>query len=397
MSGPLDSVLGAALEGIRSQKLLRRLRELTTPQGPEVGIGGRTYRNFSSNDYLGLASHPALREAAMAAWDRDGFGSGASRLVCGTLRAHEELEAAIAEFKGTEAALGFSSGYAAAMGTIPALCGAGDVVILDKLAHACLVDAARLSGAVMRVFPHNNLEKLASHLAWARAKHPKARCLVVVESVYSMDGDVAPLREIVELADRAGAWVFLDEAHGVGVLGNAGRGLAEREGVAERIAVQMGTLGKALGAHGAYIAGSGILREYLVNRARSFIYSTAPPAPVAAAARAALGIVQSPEGDALRRRLQENVARLAHALGNVEKPPAAIVPWILGDEEFAVRVSDELGASGILVPAIRYPTVARGSARLRFTCSAVQTDADLAALGDALSRLRASFPSLGSR
>ena len=206
-----------------------------------------------------------------------GFGSGASRLVCGTLAAHERLEEAISGFKRAGAALCFSSGYAAAMGTIPALCSREDVIILDKLCHACLVDAARLSGAQLRVFPHNDTGKLERHLRWARDRHPASRVLVVAESVYSMDGDVAPLLEIVELKERHGAWLFLDEAHGVGVLGAGGRGLAEESGAEGRIEIQMGTLGKALGAHGAYITGSRHLRDFLINQARSFIYSTAPP------------------------------------------------------------------------------------------------------------------------
>lgn len=389
MGAALDKVLGEALEDISRRNLRRRLREVTTPQGPQVVVEGCAFSNFSSNDYLGLAAHPALKEAALAEWDRGGFGTGASRLVCGTLSAHEELEAALAAFKRTEAALGFSSGYAAALGTIPALCGSSDVVILDKLAHACLVDAARLSGAVLRVFPHNNLEKLESHLAWARQRHPEARCLVVVESIYSMDGDAAPLREVVALAERFEAWIFLDEAHGVGVLGEGGRGLAEEEGVADRIDVQMGTLGKALGSHGAYIAGSALLRDYLVNRARSFIYSTAPPAPVAAAARAALGIVQGREGEELRKRLSANMVRLASVLG-AAPPRAAILPWIIGEETAALSLSGKLSASGALVPAIRYPTVAKGTARLRFTGSALHSEKDFEVLESALERIRAS-------
>jgi glycine C-acetyltransferase/8-amino-7-oxononanoate synthase len=292
MDHALEDFLAEKLEEISRRSLRRHLQALEGPQGIKVRRDGRELLNFSSNDYLGLANHPALRDAAMAEWDMGGFGSGASRLVCGTLSAHEELEAAIADFKRTPAALSFSSGYAAALGTIPALCGAGDVVILDKLSHACLVDGARLSGATIRVFHHNDLGKLESHLRWAREKHPRARVLVVSESVYSMDGDLAPVVEMVSLKERFGAWLLLDEAHAVGVLGEEGRGLADREGVADRIDIQMGTLGKALGAHGAYICGSEALREFLINSARSFIFSTAQPAPVAAAAREALAVVE---------------------------------------------------------------------------------------------------------
>ena len=366
---------------IQGAGLLRRLRVLDSPQTTHVVSGGRPLVNFSSNDYLGLATHPALREAAMAEWERAGFGSGASRLVCGTLAAHERLEEAISGFKRTGAALCFSSGYAAAMGTIPALCSREDVIILDKLCHACLVDASRLSGAQLRVFPHNDTDKLESHLRWARTRH--GRILVVAESVYSMDGDVAPLREIVELKDRHGAWLFLDEAHGVGVLGAGGRGLAEASGVEGRIEVQMGTLGKALGAHGAYITGHRLLRDFLINRARSFIYSTAPPAPVAAAAAKAVEILGGTEGASLLESLWKNIRSLGAAL-EMPASPSAIVPVIVGAESAAVAASENLLASGFLVPAIRYPTVAKGAARLRVTLSAAHTAEDVASLAKVL-------------
>lgn len=317
----------------------------------------------------------------MAEWERAGFGSGASRLVCGTLAAHERLEEAISGFKRAGSALCFSSGYAAAMGTIPALCSREDVIILDKLCHACLIDAARLSGAQLRVFPHNDTGKLESHLRWASTRH--GRVLVVAESVYSMDGDVAPLREIVDLKDRYGAWLFLDEAHGVGVLGAGGRGLAEQSGVEGRIEVQMGTLGKALGAHGAYIAGRRLLRDFLVNRARSFIYSTAPPAPVAAAAAKAVEILGGAEGASLIESLWNNIRNLGAAL-EMPEPPSAIVPVIVGAESAAMSAGENLLESGFLVPAIRYPTVAKGSARLRVTLSAAHTAQDVASLAKVL-------------
>ena len=382
-----DRFLLAGLQEIESKGLTRRLSALEGAQQVRVVREGRKLLNFSSNDYLGLATHPALKQAAMAEWERSGFGSGASRLICGTLAAHEELDEAIADFKQTPAALSFSSGYAAAMGTIPALCGTGDVIILDKLSHACLVDAARLSGAALRVFPHNDLGKLESHLQWASKKHPDARKLVIAESIYSMDGDRAPLREIVELKDRHGAWLFLDEAHAVGVTGRQGRGLADELGVAERIEIQMGTLGKALGSHGAYIAGSRKLRDFLINRARSFIFSTSPPAPVAAASRKALEISASPEGDSLRAALWKNLRHLQSLL-DLPTPASAILPIVIGDETSAVQTSTELFNSGFLVPAIRYPTVAKGSARLRITLTAGHTKTDINPLASALSNLR---------
>jgi glycine C-acetyltransferase/8-amino-7-oxononanoate synthase len=383
MDHSLEGFLSVRLEEIERRSLRRRIRSLEGPQGIQVRRDGRELLNFSSNDYLGLANHPALRVAAMAEWERGGFGAGASRLICGTLAAHEELETAIADFKRTPAALCFSSGYAAAMGTIPALCGSGDVVILDKLSHACLVDAAHLSGAAIRVFPHNDMGKLESHLRWAREKHPHGRVLVVAESVYSMDGDLALLAEIVELKDRFGGWLFLDEAHAVGLLGDEGRGLADREGLADRVEVQMGTLGKALGAHGAYIAGSAALREFLLNSARSFIFSTAPPAPVAAAAREALRICRSSEGEDLRAALWNNLASLREELG-LAQTPSAIIPLLIGDESEAMKVSAQLLEAGFLVPAIRYPTVAKGSARLRIAITAKHSPENIKNLAAAL-------------
>jgi glycine C-acetyltransferase/8-amino-7-oxononanoate synthase len=379
----LDKFLLSGLEEIESRGLMRKLSALDGPQQTRVIRNGRELWNFSSNDYLGLATHPALKAAAMAECERSGFGSGASRLICGTLAAHEELDSTIAEFKQTPAALSFSSGYAAAMGAIPALCGAGDVIILDKLSHACLVDAARLSGAVLRVFPHNDLCKLESHLKWARTKHPTAKILVLAESIYSMDGDRAPLREMVELKERHGAWLFLDEAHAVGVISQQGRGLADEVGVAERVEIQMGTLGKAIGSHGAYIAGSSALRSYLINSARSFIFSTSPPAPVAAASRKAIEIVASPEGDSLRAKLWLNLQRL-HSLLPINAPASAILPVLIGNESAAVETSARLLEKGFLVPAIRFPTVAKGSARLRVTLTAAHTASGIDSLAEAL-------------
>lgn len=365
----LDAQLEEQLAALESRGLRRSLRVIDSSEGPRITIGGRRLVNFSSNDYLGLASHPALAEAMAEAAARWGVGSTASRLICGTTAEHAALEEELAAAKGTEAALVFSTGVAAATGTIPALVGRGDVVILDKLAHACLIDGVHASGAKMRVFPHNDPAKLESHLRWARETHPKGRHLIVTESVFSMDGDLAPLREIVELKDRHGAILFLDEAHAVGVRGPGAQGLAGELGIAERIEIQMGTLGKALGVSGGYIAGSRTLIDFLINRARSFIFSTAPSPALAAASRASLRIVQSPEGDVLRTRLQENLRLFAGAL-KAKLPPSAIMPLILGSEERALSEAARLQESGFFVPAIRYPTVPRNTARLRITLSA---------------------------
>ena len=391
--GHWEEFLRGSLSGIEAEGLLRSLRVLSSPQSAHVEFNGSAIVNFSSNDYLGLANHPALHEAAIRELKDGGFGSGSSRLICGTLAAHERLESAVAGFKGTEASLSFSSGYAAAMGTIPAICSKDDVIILDKLCHACLVDAARLSGARMRVFPHNDLDRLESHLRWARKSHPVSRVLVLAESVYSMDGDLAPLRGIVDLKDRHGAWLFLDEAHGVGVIGADGRGLADAEGVTARVEIQMGTFGKALGSHGAYIAGSRLLRDFLINRARSLIFSTAPPAPVAAASEKAVEILSSAEGRQLVGALHENLHQLESAM-RISSPRSAIVPLIIGKERDAADASSRLLKSGFFVPAIRYPAVAKGAARLRITLSASHRKTDVLALAAALRDSQAPAPIL---
>ena len=381
-----DQFLTDELERIQRAGLRRSLRVVNSPQGPDVLLERRWLANFASNDYLGLAAHPKLRDAAREALDEAGTGSGASRLISGTHIQHRRLEETLARFKRTEAALSFSSGYAAALGTIPALVGKGDVIILDKLSHACLVDGARLAGASLRVFPHNRLDKLESHLRWAVQSFPTARVLVLVESVYSMDGDRAPLREIVELKEQFGAWLLVDEAHAIGVVGEQGRGLVDEFLLADRIEVQMGTLGKALGSAGAYICGDAVLCEYLVNRARSFIFSTAPPPHCAAASRAAIELLDSIEGERLVQKLHDNTALLG---ANLSLPAhSAIFPIILGDGELAVQASGKLLEAGFLVPAIRYPTVARGSERLRVTATAAHEIDTIERLGSHLSEIR---------
>jgi len=363
--------------------LQRQLRWLEDSQGTEINWEGRRFINFSSNDYLGLAQHPKLKAAAVEATGRWGAGAGAARLICGTLPPHRELEEAIAKFKGTAAALSFGSGYAAAVGTICSLMGSDDVVVIDKLVHASLVDGARLSGAKLRVFRHNDVEDLERILEWARnATKTNGRILVVTESVFSMDGDCAPLQEIVELKKRFGAWLMVDEAHALGVLGPGRRGLAEELGVANRIEIQMGTLGKSVGSAGGFIAGSEALIDHLVNSARSFIFSTAPGPAAVAAARAGIDLIASAEGEALRGKLMANVAAVAG-----DKSKIAIVPIILGDEDCALKASEQLKEAGFLVPAIRYPTVARGKARLRVTLSAAHTKEQVESLRVALKRL----------
>jgi 8-amino-7-oxononanoate synthase len=356
-----------------------------SPQGPIIELAGERLINFSSNDYLGLANDPRLRHAAISTIEEFGVGAGASRLISGTQSRHLQLERTLAKWKGTEAALTFSSGYAAAPGTIPALVTGGDIIVLDKLCHASLIDGAKLSGATIRVFPHNHLRKLESHLRWAAHEHSGKRVLVVTESVFSMDGDRPPLREIIDLKKHFGALLLLDEAHAVGVIGPEGRGLAAAEGLSEDIDVQMGTLSKALGVSGGYICGSRNLIEWLINRARSFIYSTAPLASAAAAAVAAIQVITSPEGDTRRQQLWSNINTLGHALA--VKPSSAILPWIIGEENAAVEMAARLRAAGFFVPAIRYPSVAKGSARLRITVTATHTQEQIRAFATAIARL----------
>lgn len=382
-----DKLLRDRLAAIREQNLYRELWRVDSARSPRLQAGGKTFLNFSSNDYLGLAGHPSLAEAAIKAVEQFGAGAGASRLVCGSLAPFHELEEALAAFKKTPAALAFSTGYATATGTLAALAGKDDVVILDKLVHACIVDGARLSGAKLRVFAHNDLDSLEDKLKWAR-QHSGGEIYIVTESVFSMDGDAAPLREIVALKEKYGARLMVDEAHATGIIGAHGRGLADQLGLNRQVEIQMGTLGKALGAAGGYICGSRELIEFLINRARTLIFSTAPTPASAAAATAAIRIVQSAEGDQRRTKLFERVGQLTAKLkpsGSLH--PSAIVPLILGDENRAVDAAARLRQQGLFVPAIRYPTVARGAARLRITLTAQHSPEDVSQLAAALETL----------
>jgi 8-amino-7-oxononanoate synthase len=391
----MSDLFAEQLQALRARLLHRTLREIGGAQGSIVDLVGKRLINFSSNDYLGLANDQRLRDAATAAIAEFGVGAGASRLISGTQSPHLQLESALAKWKGTQAALCFSSGYAAAVGTLPALVGKGDIVLLDKLSHASLIDGAKLSGATLRVFPHNHLGKLESHLEWAKREHPNARVVVVTESVFSMDGDRVPLRELIELKKRFRALLLLDEAHALGVIGPNGRGLAAEEGLNEDVDVQMGTLSKALGVSGGYICGGRSLIEWLINRARSFIYSTASPSVLAAAARAAVEFLASPEGEDRRLQLWKRIELTRKNLPPDRQstlrerpwPASAIFPWIVGDEQGAIDLSRALQTEGFLVPAVRYPTVAKGSARLRITVTAVHEEAQIIALTDAMRRL----------
>lgn len=361
---------------MQSQDLQRTLRCVEKICGTQIVVDGKTLWNFSSNDYLGLASHPSLQEAAARAACDFGFGATASRLICGTTSEHVRLEEELAAAKQTEAALLFSTGYAASSGTLSILMERGDVILLDKLAHASLVDGARQSKATLRIFRHNDLNQLEEQLQWARKKFPQGTILIVTESIFSMDGDAAPLREIVKLKEHYGALLFLDEAHAIGVRGrpeNRMGGLAGEFSLADKIDLQMGTLGKAVGAAGGYLCGSRCMIDFLLHRARSFMFSTAPPAPVAAAARAGIAIINSEEGETLASQLWGNISFFQAAMNQNHLAESAILPLLLGQEKSALAAARQLWDLSFYVPAIRYPTVPRGRARLRITLSSAHT------------------------
>jgi 8-amino-7-oxononanoate synthase len=368
-----EAEVAAQLRALDEAGLRRHLRLAQRREGNDFSMDGCPVVNFASNDYLGLAVCEDLKRAMMVAVARYGVGSGASRLVCGSMPPHQALEIALADFKQTEAALTFSSGHAVSVGVLPALCGSGDTIILDKLSHASLIDGARLSGAVLRVFPHNNVEKLEKMLRSIRAKDATGRILLVTESVFSMDGDAAPLASLVELKDRYGAWLLVDEAHAFGILGPQGRGLVAELGLEKRVELQMGTLSKAAGVSGGYVAASRQVIDLLVNRARSLIYSTAPSPAVAATAAASVALIAGEEGERRRRRLWANRELLLSLLPQVDAVSvmAAIVPLVIGGEREALEAAEALRVGGFLAPAIRYPTVSRGQARLRVTLSAL--------------------------
>lgn len=368
---PFHQEIDSKLNDLKRDHLKRELRQMGSAPGVEIDFQGKRILNFSSNDYLGLASESFLKESAHQAINRWGCGSGAARLICGNLRIHEQLEEATALFKGSAAALTFSSGFAVPIGVIPALVGKGDTVILDKLSHACLIDGAKLSGAKIRVFPHQNLSYLEKIL-----KETKGKRLIVTESVFSMDGDLAPLREIVELKEKYGAWLMVDEAHATGIFGTRGAGLIESLELSSHVEVQMGTYSKALGSAGGYVAGSRKLIDLLINRSRSFIFSTANSPVSSAVSLDAIHWVQSETGKKRRFDLKENISYFSEKLGesssaqSFSNHKSPIFPWIVRDEDQALTFSQEILENGFLTVAIRYPTVPRHKARLRISLSA---------------------------
>jgi 8-amino-7-oxononanoate synthase len=368
--------IAAELQAVKDAGLYRQLRLVGGDQGATLTLDGREVINFSSNNYLGIANHPALAAAAKEAIDRYGCGSGASRLISGNMTLHEQLETRLAQFKSTEAALVFNSGFQANVGILSTLTDKGDVILSDSLNHASIIDGCRLSKAQTLVYPHGDLDALEACLKQAA---PARRRLIVTETIFSMDGDEAPLAEIVELAEKYDAMVMVDEAHGTGVFGANGAGVVAKLGLAPRVLIQMGTLGKALGGFGAYVAGSRALCDLLINRCRSFIFTTSLPPAVMAMALAAIDLVQNePQRRAtLRhncRKLKQGLNRLGFELGKSESP---ILPLIIGDAARCMALSAALLDRGVFAQGIRPPTVPAGTSRLRITLMATHSDAQI--------------------
>ena len=382
----LHAELSAQLAQLESDGLKRRRRTLEAPCGPLARVDGRDLISFCSNDYLGLASDPALIEAACAGARQWGVGSGASHLVSGHQAPHELLEQRLASFTGFEKTLLLSTGFMANLGIVPALVGRGDAVFADKLNHASLIDAVQLSRADSQRYPHGDLTALERLLTRSTAK----RKLILTDAVFSMDGDLAPLPELLELAERFDAWLVIDDAHGFGVLGPHGRGSLAHFAMphAERI-VYMGTLGKAAGGSGAFVAGSETVVEWLLQRARTYIFTTGSSPAMACALLAGLDLIE--HGDERRRQLRQLTAQLRDGLADTRwqlmPSPTAIQPVIIGDNHEALRVANALFARGLWVPAIRPPTVPKGTARLRVSLTAAHTGEQVAQLVDALREL----------
>ncbi len=370
---------------LKERHLYRALRVMSSAQGPIVSVDDKRLISLSSNDYLGLTHHPRLRDAALAAVRDFGVGSGAVRTIAGTMSMHEALEAELAEFKGTPAVLTFQSGFTANTGVIPTITGETDLIVSDSLNHASIIDGMRLSKAPRKVYAHADVEALKGVLAEAvengreGSGEPYRSILVVTDGVFSMDGDIAPLPGIVEAAEAAGAAVFVDDAHASGVLGRDGRGSVDHFGLHGRVAIQVGTLSKAVGALGGYVAGSVSLREILTQRARPFLFSTSHPPAVVAACREAIKVMQE-EPELLERlwantrRFKAELGRLGFDTGRSETP---ITPVMMGDPETAMRFSDQLMGEGVFAQPVVYPTVALDQARIRTIVTAAHTDEQL--------------------
>ena len=379
------SHLKKELDERAEQGLLRRRRTLQSAQGVRITVDGADYLSFCSNDYLGLANHPKLIEALQQGAQQFGVGSGASHLVSGHFDAHHTLEQALAEFVGKPAALSFSTGYMANLGAVQALLGRGDTVFADKLNHASLNDAMLLSRAEIKRYRHNDAAHLAQQLAQTRS----GRKLILSDAVFSMDGDIAPVPELLALCEQYDAWLLLDDAHGFGVLGEHGRGVMSHFRLASPRIIYMATLGKAAGVSGAYVAAEQIVIDTLLQNARSYVYTTASPPALSVALVAALQILR--EEDWRRERLQQSIAQLREGLRDLPwsllESSTPIQPLLAGGNDAALALSEGLRARGIWVPAIRPPTVPQGTARLRISLSATHEKKDVAELIGALHEL----------
>jgi 8-amino-7-oxononanoate synthase len=371
------------LAGLKADSLLRSRRLLESPQGVRVKVDGRDVISFCSNDYLGLASDPALVRTVQQAAGQMGVGAGASHLITGHHRAHQEFEQAFATFVGMPAALLFSTGYMASLGVIPALVGRQGEVFADKLNHASLNDAAALSGAKFSRYAHGSVDALRGMLEKSEASER----LIVTDTVFSMDGDLAPLDALLALAEEFDAWLYLDDAHGFGVLGEHGQGALSAAAKASDRVIYLATLGKGAGVFGAAVAAHAIVIDWLVNRAHTYIYTTAMPPLLGAALSESLRLIAA--GDARRQRLQRHIGHLRRSLSGLKRwslmnSPTPIQPLLIGENEAALTLSRQLLAHGLLVPAIRTPTVPRGTARLRISLSVAHADEDLESLISAL-------------
>lgn len=379
----------ADIRVLEEQTLRRRLRVVESACSPEVVIDGRAVTAFCSNDYLGLASDPELVEAAVDGARRYGVGAGASHLISGHMTAHAALEARLAKFVGMDRALYFTSGYLANLAVLPTLVGPGDEIFSDQLNHASLIDAARLAKAGLHIYPHVDLAALGDLLARSAAR----RKIVVTDAVFSMDGDLAPLADILALCERYDAWLLTDDAHGFGVLGEGGRGSLNHFGLASPHLIYMGTLGKAAGVSGAFVAGTENLIEWLLQRARSYIFTTASPPLLAHTLIKSLELIE--RGDQRRRHLAELVARLKQALvfkrWRLFPSDTAIQPLIIGANDETIAVAQALFERGLWVPGIRPPTVPQGTSRLRITLSASHTAEHVDRLAAALIELEAGY------
>jgi glycine C-acetyltransferase len=377
--------VAAEVADLKARHLYRPLRVMSAAQGPVTVVDGREVISLSSNDYLGLTHHPRLRDAAMQAIGEFGVGSGAVRTIAGTMTEHEALEAELAAFKGVEAVLTFQSGFTANTGVIPTITGEQDLIVSDALNHASIIDGMRLSKAPRKVFPHRDVDALRVILQEAATtgrpdgSGPYRLILVVTDGVFSMDGDIAPLPAIVEAAEEVGAAVFVDDAHASGVLGRDGRGSVDHFGLHGRVDIQVGTMSKAMGVLGGYVAGTLALRELLVQRARPFLFSTSHPPADAAACRAAIRVMQDEPWRIERlwastKRFKAELTRLGFDTGHSETP---ITPIIVGESEAAIRFSGRLFEEGVFATSVIFPTVALDQARLRTIVTAALTDDQL--------------------